>query len=392
MNVLEQFKFGHWFLISLIVVGIVAGVNELQLSQKEVHRWQQVIATPSPSPYIVSSPSPYPSPEPSFTMEVPDKTFSAHNTHTRSYGIFYPSSESLVINNSRPTIVGKISQANRELLLTKFGKEVSPINGETMNFIRYLPGRVRNASLLIDNKTALPMFGFAAQPTIACFDEKQQEIMTKEECLKQQDFRVPDLIFFAQPAFNLAEGKHTVAVKIGNEALEEMSFEINKNVILPVQAVPKVIPQKPYYDLLGAADNCTRGYHFDRHFLAVPLVIVDNPNLFYGYIFPQSQKERNKVGNKEVFIQFEGKKFPIFFPDKSRVPKDKKEKYYYDIFLPLNNLVFADGQLAQPSGIANSTSVADDDYFEIFPIDAVGRKYEGYHIPFSTTSWSWCDG
>ena len=77
-------------------------------------------------------------------------TIKATPTSGKSYGVFYPFSEGVTINNDLPTIIGKVTQNSDIYLDTKFGIENSPVSGEDENFLRFIPGRIKNLKVKVD--------------------------------------------------------------------------------------------------------------------------------------------------------------------------------------------------------------------------------------------------
>jgi len=83
-----------------------------------------------------------------------------------SYGIVYPYSDGVTINNSSPTIIGKVSQSSQNYLLTKFGIEKSPVSGENEYYLRFIPGKTKNFEVKIDNIVIQDIYGIAQYPTV----------------------------------------------------------------------------------------------------------------------------------------------------------------------------------------------------------------------------------
>jgi len=343
-----------------------------------------------------------------------DSTETTKNTSV-SYGLFYPYSNGTTINNSRPTIIGKVNQSEQSYLSTKFGMEKSPVSGENEYFLRFLPGKTRNLEVKIDNLVAQNVYGFSQYPTVLCktinlnpdgtssYDPQTgkkfppDDIYTSEtECLANKSSDIPPVIFFARPTNQLSEGKHTLTVSSLGKIIGSISFTVDGNYKLVTQNIAKT-GQSDYFSAFDTADNCMEGYYYDSNFLKIPLPINSNQNLFYGISFPQTKDEYGSIKRRQVQIGFEGNRFTLFFPQ-SIVFYDGKsfnnntlvpEKA---LFLPKDHLFFTDGKKAGLQQFSPDGGLNGGGYFEVYPIDLSGYEYRGYSLPWQTSGSSGCDG
>ena len=319
-----------------------------------------------------------------------------------SYGLFYPYTNGITINNSKPTIIGKVSQSGQSYLSTKFGLEKSPASQADEYFLRFTPGKVKNLEVKIDSFVIPDVFGIAQYPTVLCkkidLNPNGDDIFTSEsECFAQKSADIPPLIFFARSTNHLSPGKHTLAISSFGKIIGSMSFTLDNNFKLPVQTIAKP-NQTDYFSYLDTADNCMGGYYYDNNYLKIPLPTDNNQNLFYGVSFPQTNEEHGSIKRRKVQIGFEGHRFDLFFPP-SKVYYDgksfKKENALIPekaLFLPKDRLFFTDGNKATPQKLLVAGGLIDGEYFEIYPLDTSGYEYRGYSLPWQTSSSSGCDG
>ncbi|MFH2022498.1 MAG: hypothetical protein ABIJ33_04480 [Patescibacteria group bacterium] len=332
-----------------------------------------------------------------------------------SYGLFYPYSDGIAINNSRPTIVGKIGQSGQSYLTTKFGIEKSPVSGENEYFLRFNPGRVKNLEVKIDNSTIQNVYGVTQYPTVLCkrinlnpdgtssYDPQTgnkfppDDIFTSEsECFTQKTSDIPPLIFFARSTSQLSPGKHTLSISSQGKAIGSMSFTIDNSFKLPTQNVVKAT-QSDYFSLFDTVDNCMEGYYYDSNSLKIPLPTNNNRNLFYGVSFPQIKEEYGSIKRRQIQIGFEGNRFTLFFPPSIVFYDGKSYKNNTlvpekTLFIPKDHLFFTDGKKASPQQLSPDNGLNSGGYFEIYPVDLGGYEYRGYSIPWQTSGSSGCDG
>lgn len=341
-------------------------------------------------------------------------------TFGTSYGIFYPYSDGITINNSKPTIIGRVSQSSHSYLSTKFGIEKSPVSQEDEYFLRFIPGKTINLEVKIDNSVIQDVYGIAQYPTVFCkginlnpdgtssYDPQAgnkfppDDIFTSEiECFAQKNSDIPPLIFFTKPTSQLSPGKHTLSISSQGKAIGSMSFNIDNNFKLPIQNVAKKT-QSDYFSFFDIVDYCAEGYYYDSNFLKIPLPVHNNRNLFYGISFPQTKEEYGSIKRRQVQIGFKGNRFTLFFPE-SIVFYDGKS-FIYDgninntlvpekaLFLPKDHLFFTDGKRANPQQISVDGGLNGGEYFEIYPIDQGGYEYRDFSLPWQTSGSSGCDG
>lgn len=332
-----------------------------------------------------------------------------------SYGIFYPYSDEATINNSSPTIIGKISQSEQSYLLSKFGTEKSPVSGENEYFLRFIPGRTKNLEIKIDNSIIQDVYGIPQYPTVLCkrinlnpdgtssYDPQTgkksppDDIYTSEsECFSQKSADIPSLIFFARPANQLSSGKHTLTILNKGNIIGSMAFTIDNNFKLPTQTITKV-NQSDYFSSFDIADNCMEGYYYDGNFLKIPLPNTNNRNLFFGVSFPQTREEYGSIKRRKIQIGFNGNRFDLFFPQSSVFYEGKSFKNNTlvpekALFIPKDHLFFTDGKKANPQQISPDGGLNGGEYFEIYPVDTSGYEYRNYSIPWQTSGSSGCDG
>ena len=357
------------------------------------------------------------SPTPTTTAKIEkDNTDVSKETETvgASYGLFYPYSDGVIINNSIPTIIGKVDQSSQSYLSTKFGIEKSPVSGENEYFLRFVPGRIKNLELKIDNSIIQDVYGIPQYPTVLCkrinlnpdgsstYDPQTgkksppDDIFTSEsECFSQMSADVPPLVFFAKPVNQLSSGKHTLTISNKESVLGSIIFTIDNKFNLPTQTVSKV-NLSDYFASFDVADNCSEGYYYDSNYLKIPLPSINNRNLIFGVSFPQTKEEQGSIKRRKIQIAFDGKRFDLFFPQSSIFYDSKSFKKNTlapekALFLPKDHLFFTDGTKADPQKISPNSIYAGK-YFEIYQVDLSGYEYRGYSIPWETSVSSGCDG
>lgn len=332
-----------------------------------------------------------------------------------SYGLFYPFSEGLTINNSKPTIIGNVSQSTQSYLLTKFGIEKSPVSQEDEYFLRFIPGKVKNLEIRIDDLVLQDVYGIAQYPTVLCkrinlnpdgsssYDPQTgkksppDDIFTSEsECFAQKSLDMPPLIFFARSINQLSSGKHTLTISSLEKTVGSISFTVDNNFKLPVQSIAKV-NQSDYFSFFDTADNCMEGYYYDSNFLKIPLPVNNNRSLFYGVSFPQTKEEYGSIKRRQIQIGFGGSRFTLFFPQSivfydSKSFKNNTLVSEKALFLPKDHLFFTDGKKANPQQLSPDGGLNRGEYLEIYPVDTGGHEYRGYSMPWQTSGSSGCDG
>lgn len=332
-----------------------------------------------------------------------------------SYGLFYPYSDGVTINNSRPTIVGKISQSGQIYLSTKFGIEKSPVSQENEYFLRFNPGRTKNLEVKIDNSIIQDVYGIPQYPTVLCkrinlnpdgtssYDPQTgkkspaDDVFTSEnECFSQKSSDIPPIIFFAKPSSQISPGKHTLTISNNGKVIGSMIFTIDNKFKLPTQTIAKV-NQSDIFSSFDTADNCSEGYYYDNNSLKIPLPTLNNRNLFFGVSFPQTKEEYGSIKRRKIQIGFDGDYFDLFFPQSSVFYEGKSFKDNTlipekEMFLPKDHLFFTDGKKANPQQLSPDNGLNVGEYFEIYPIDISGFEYRGYSIPWQTSGSSGCDG
>ena len=401
-------KINSWMYTSLVLLLLlilsVVGFLFILKSQKSTS------GTTSPT---VDSISPAPTTTVS-TEETNTEAPTETETAGVSYGLFYPYSDGVTINNSIPTIIGKVDQSSQSYLSTKFGIEKSPVSGENEYFLRFVPGRIKNLELKIDNSIIQDVYGIPQYPTVLCkrinlnpdgsstYDPQTgkksppDDIFTSEsECFSQMSADVPPLVFFAKPVNQLSSGKHTLTISNKESVLGSIIFTIDNKFNLPTQTVSKV-NLSDYFASFDVADNCSEGYYYDSNYLKIPLPSINNRNLIFGVSFPQTKEEQGSIKRRKIQIAFDGKRFDLFFPQSSIFYDSKSFKKNIlapekALFLPKDHLFFTDGTKADPQKISPNSIYAGE-YFEIYQVDLSGYEYRGYSIPWETSVSSGCDG
>lgn len=340
----------------------------------------------------------------------------------KSYGVFYPYSQEITINNIFPSINGKISQQNNIYLPTKFGIEKSLVSGKDEYFLRFYPGRVNDFKLKIDGVEIKDVFGIPQYPTVLCkninsyngvsyIDKKtgkkdppDEIFTTKDQCITHKRKVIPPLIFFAKTQTALAKGQHYLTLE-DNQYFQTMIFFVDPDYhiysenIFAIDKTSKYYFQNQYH--LLTEDNCPEGYYHDSNYLKMPLPSFDNPDLFYTPSFPQSKTDLSNSNKYRVQIVFENKQFDLFFPQYSIFYKDELNNNnnrldpFSQLFLPKDRLVFTNGSQAKyidPYVIIPHEISYLNGYFEILPVDIAGGYYNDFSIPWVIYGSSGCDG
>lgn len=418
LHIPTKLKGHYWKIITFILLflliisfitrrGIFEGLTKKD--DFEVNRLIEVSKNPTPVPTTY----PYAQPTVPTTLETP--------VSGTSYGIFYPFSEGITINNALPTIIGKVSQNSEVFLVTKFGIEKSPVSGEDEYFLRFIPGRIKQLKVKIDNVEISKVFGTPQYPTVLCkninvnpdgtstIDPKTgkkyppDDVFTSEsECFKNKSSEIPPLVFFTRPSIPLSEGKHTLTLE-GNDTFQAMTFYVDSDYHLTSQNI-FVVDKNTYYNQysLIRVDNCGEGYYYDNNYLKIPLPSFANPKLYFGISFPQAKEELGSVNRRRVQIAFENVRYVLFFPQSStyyegKSANDRKNPLspYHELFLPKDQLIFTDGSKA--SYVDAYVIIPQDGnyalgYFEVYPVDITGGEYRNSSIPWIVSGSSGCDG
>ena len=299
-----------WMYVSLflliLLIGVIGGFMVVLKNQKSTNETATTpITTLSPAPKVTTT----------IESNAPPET----ETIGSSYGLFYPYSEGVTINNSKPTIIGKVSQSTQSHLTTKFVIEKSPVSGENEYFLRFIPGKTKNLEVKIDNVILPNVYGISQYPTILCkkinlnpdgtssYDPQTgkksppDDIFTSEgECFSQMTSDIPSLIFFAKPSNQLPPGKHILTISSLGRVVGSISFTIDPQFKLPLQTISNT-NQSDFFSYFDTADNCSEGYYYDSNSLKIPLPIFNNRNLIYGISFPQTVKRSMGVLREEKF-------------------------------------------------------------------------------------------
>ena len=313
-------------------------------------------------------------------------------------GVFFPAPKNQIIKNVRPTIIGKLNQNAESLFLeNSFQKEESVISGEKYYFLKFNIGKIKNARFFLDGQEFRDIFAIPQFPDVICgeapYNEQQGyyeewvDYETQEECFSKSLNKIPPAVFFYRPPSDLSVGKHVLKVIPNNQEPIEMIFTID-----PLKPdVPVHIDfEHEYHD-----DNCHRGYYYSESFLHIPIPEASPDNVFWSLYFPRSKSEMSQPrGGNQVYISFEKNRYELFFPSAGSFfaiePPEQNPLSNYQpsnsLFLPLERLVYADGQNAMPLDITSK------DYFRLVPFDQLGRIIKEGIFEQKTTSTSWCDG
>lgn len=320
---LKYWKLSTFILLLLLIISLISRVSIYEGLRKntdsEVNKDANVNDTPT------STPQPQPT--------IPSTR--ANPTIGKSYGVFYPYSEGITINNNLPTIIGKVTQDSDIYLDTKFGIEKLPVSGEDEFFLRFIPGRIKSLKVKIDGIEVKTVFGTPQYPTVLCkninlnpdgtssYNPKTgvksppDDIFDSESsCLSNKKSELPPLVFFAKTETPLSKGKHTLTLE-GNGNYQTMSFFVDTEYHLSAQDIYVVDKTSDSYFMkqypLIAGDNCGEGYYYDSNYLKIPLPSFDNPNLYYGISFPQTKAELEDISRRKVQIAFGNERFDLFF-------------------------------------------------------------------------------
>jgi len=412
----NYWKLSTFLLLYLLLFFLITKANVHEDSKKNITPITISYVTPTKNQTPIATYSPRPTPTAPIAQVAP--------TRGKSYGIFYPFSDGVTINNSLPTIIGKISQEDNLYLETVFRIEESPIYAEDDYHVRFIPGEIFGFKVKIDGIEIDKVFGTPQYPTIICkninsypggvsyYDSKtgiktppDDFFNSEEECLANKKSEIPPLLFFTKVTSPLSEGKHVLTLE-GKSNFKTMSFNIDSRYHLSSQSIfifDKNSESYYYsdYDLLHG-DNCGEGYYYDSNYLKVPIPLFDNPNLYYGISFPLSKEETGNISKRRVQISFENERFDLFFPQasiyyegKSFMDTSDMLNPLHELFLPKDHLVFTDGSKA---AYIDAYSIIPLDgsyakgYFEVYPVDITGGYYGNSVIPRIVSGSSGCDG
>lgn len=377
--------------------------------------------SPSRSPETIKNVTSTPSPAETILSTLKSQRI---NTDGKSYGIFYPYTDGVTINNSLPTIIGKVPQNKYQYLATNMVIEKSVVSGEKGYFLYFNAGRVSGLAVKIDGVATSDIFGIPQYPNMDCktlhvdkygtttWNPITMERIppddiynTTERCISSKNNEVPPLIFFTKPKLALSQGQHVLTIE-GKSTFQSLSFTVGENYQVEQQATPLVDKNKPYYYQrtypLIQSDTCAEGYYYTANFLKIPIPSFGNKNLLYSIAFPQSKTELENTDSRRVQIAFGQNRFDLFFPDWSVFYGGKSLNYSKDglnpsqeLFLPKDHLVFSNGSRASyidAYSIIPQDSNYEHGYFEIYPTDMTGGKYSNSSIPWVTSGSSGCDG
>ena len=330
---------------------------------------------------------------------------STSGTEADTHIFFYPGFSEVTINEPNPTIIGKINQSRDLFLDTKFGIEKSPINGEEEYYLRFIPGRVKRLQFSINSTPVENVYGFSLYPTVGCktsftYDSKLNRIpddriyITENDCILNKKEDIPPVLFFFKPPVALTEGKHIVTISHNSQLLETLVLNVDKGVTIPAYIRPEG-NEKDVYMLLEQSNNCPRGYYYETNYLHTPLPREETKNVFYYLSFPQIIQEKG-TGNRRIYVSFDNSQFDLFLPHSSvfygkKTSKDGTLDPMKVLFLPEEHLVFADGSPAFVKQLSPESSWYRE-YFDIVPIDILGRTYPTSFFRWETYGSSGCDG
>ncbi|MBU1104596.1 hypothetical protein KJ664_01700 [Patescibacteria group bacterium] len=408
---LKYWKLTSIVLFVLLIISLISRVTIYEGSKRNTE------SETNKDTSMINTATPTPQPQPTIPATQADPTIG------KSYGVFYPYSEGITINNNLPTIIGKVAQKSDIYLDTKFGLEKSPVSGEDEYFLRFIPGRVKNLKVKIDDIAVKAVFGTPQYPTVLCknrnlnpdgtssYDPKTGEksppddiFNLESDCLTNKQSELPPVVFFTKSETPLSKGKHTLTIQ-GNDNYQTMTFFVDTEYHLTTQDIYVVDKTSEYYFLkqypLIAGDNCSEGYYYDSNYLKVPLPSFNNSNLYYGISFPQTKAELEDTTRRKIQIAFDSERFDLFFPQsstfyegKSFYDRNNRLSDYHQLFLPKDQLVFPDGSKATyvDDSVFFSGGTYLNGYFEIYPIDMTGGEYKGFSIPWVISGSSSCDG
>jgi len=366
------------FYLLLVVLLLVTALLIRQSPQPAIVPGSEVpksvkptISKPTSAPYRYISSTPKPTPKISSIKQFP--------VSGKSPGLYYPTKLPPTINNSTPTIIGKMSQYQGFYLDSKYGIETSPVSLQDANFIRIFPGKIDPELLRvsIDSGPPLVVYGFSQYPTFYCGE------LPFEECLEQNRMFMPYLIFITKAKSPISPGKHVLNIN-GKYGIASMTFNVDLDYRLPVQDIYRVDANHSYYSfdsMLVNSDTCAPGYYYDNNYLKMPLPEFKNDNLLYTLYFPKSATELGKSSH-QVKIKFGNETFDLFFPSAKIFYLENTQEPEYNLFLPKDYLVFPDG--TQANYVKN--------LLEVFPVDVSGGLYPNSSFLWQMSSSSWCDG
>ncbi|MBN1263801.1 MAG: hypothetical protein JW991_05630 [Candidatus Pacebacteria bacterium] len=327
------------------------------------------------------------------------------------------------ITQTQPTFIGKIRQLSAEFLPSEFTLKTPPYNEILEYRLVFSPGKITNLKILIDDIPQNEIYGFPQYPEVVCTDDHNQKefaggiissnlyghsqnkepLASKEECLVRKRNELPPVIFVFKPQSSLTNGHHVLTITTPRKPTVKKQFIVDTSYQLPQQALPPTQAKKNNQPLLGEIDICSPGYHYEANFLHWPLPLFNNPNLLYGLSFPQSEDEKNSVKRRKVYLEFGNRVFDLYLPQHDHFYfKDELNKdlgpyhipfpYKKALFIPFDNLVYANGLPAKLWDLGCSGPSYESEYLEIFPMDLTGKIYRGNSLPFTMSCSSSCDG
>ncbi len=323
---------------------------------------------------------------------------------TTSYGLWYPFSASQTINNPRPVIYGKVSQAENTYLATTFTKNEWPGRDfQEAKTLSYLTGEVRNLSIQLDDVEVSGVQGFPQYPNLACYRYVTDPVTggqipeyynTVSECQAEFRDRLPALIFVFRPSVDLRPGEHILSV-----GGAQMKFTYNPSYTIASQKTQTVNTESTW-SVFDHNDSCAPGYYQRSSDFPLPLPIQQNKHVYYGLSFPQSEDEKGSINRRQVWIALEGRQYPIFFPDSLTYFEGVSAgtgsgRTDYGLFLPMDQLVYSNGIKASPWGVISGPKeyrYVSSYYTELYPVDVAGREYRGRSLPWVMETSSGCDG
>lgn len=329
-----------------------------------------------------------------------EKNISPEN---KSFGLFYPYDDGYVINNSKPTIIGKISQTENIFLKTEMlEKEISPFGNH--NYLKFKTGKIDNLIITINGKKMENIYGFAQWPGIYCFNvvKNQNNVVNKdieyneEGCINKKRGEIPPLIFIFKPKNNLDQGRHNLSISYNNIIIGTMDFTINDNFSLSKQKTTDN-NIKNAYNIFEISDTCPAAYWhpYSISSTILPLPKHKNSNLYYAPVFPKNNDEKGDK-DRRVVIKFENEIFDLFFPSSEIffegktfdiLKPDNFIKGFKALYLPNKHLYYKNNEKAETMQIDHSNK-----YFEILPLDISGFEYEKDILPWTIIGSSFCDG
>lgn len=321
----------------------------------------------------------------------------------KSLGLFYPYDDGYTINNSKPTVIGKIAQTKDIFLKTEMlEKEISPFGNH--NYLKFKAGKIDNLIITINGKKMENIYGFAQWPGIYCFNviKNKNDITGKDieynekECINKKRGEIPPLIFIFKPTNNLSQGSHNLNISYNNTIIGTMNFTINNNFSLSKQKIANN-NIKNVYDIFEISDTCPAAYWHPYSIFStiLPLPKYKNSNLYYAPVFPKNNDEKGDK-NRRVVIKFKNEIFDLFFPSSEIFFEGKTFdilgqnnfiKGFKALYLPNEYLYYKNNEKAETMQINYPNK-----YFEILPLDISGFEYEKNILPWTIVGSTFCDG